>query len=307
MAPQELKGILVALITPFTDDGTKVHEGRLEQHINRMVDAGVHGLVPGGTTGEFTAMTLEERKQVTELCIKYSAGRIPVVAGAGALSTKDCVELAVHAAEVGAAATMIVPPFYDPVNYEQLRDLCKEVYEASKIPIVYYNIPSASGLTLSPSEMASLKDVGVHYLKDTSGNAPALTELLFELDDQITAFNGWDTLTFYGLCAGAKGSVWGATNVIPELSVELWNAVAVEGNIKKGRELWRKIFPVCKFLESYNYPSAIKTGMELRGWETGGLRKPFKLLGSKQTDELAQIIKASGSQVQKAKWLSNGA
>ncbi|KAF3038421.1 hypothetical protein E8E11_002353 [Didymella keratinophila] len=307
MAPQELKGILVALITPFTDDGTKVHEGRLEQHTNRMIDAGVHGLVPGGTTGEFTASTLEERKQVTELCIKYAAGRVPVVAGAGALCTKDVVELAVHAAKAGAAATMIVPPFYDPVNYEQLRELCQEVYKASKIPIVYYNIPSASGLTLSPTGIASLKDVGVHYLKDTSGNAPALTEMLFELDDQITAFNGWDTLTFYGLAAGAKGSVWGATNVIPELSVKLWNAVAVEGDLKKGRQLWRKIFPVCKFLESYNYPSAIKTGMELRGWETGGLRKPFKLLGQKQTDEFAKILGAAECQVQKAKWLSNGA
>lgn len=272
-----------------------------------MISNFVTGLVPGGTTGEFTASTLEERKQVTELCIKHAAGRVPVVAGAGALCTKDVVELAIHAAKAGAAATMIVPPFYDPVNYEQLRELCQEVYKASKIPIVYYNIPSASGLTLSPTEIASLKDVGVHYLKDTSGNAPALTEMLFELDDQITAFNGWDTLTFYGLAAGAKGSVWGATNVIPELSVELWNTVAVEGNLKKGRELWRKIFPVCKFLESYNYPSAIKTGMELRGWETGGLRKPFKLLGQKQTDEFANILKAAGCQVQKAKWLSNGA
>jgi dihydrodipicolinate synthase/N-acetylneuraminate lyase len=146
----------------------------------------------------------------------------------------------------------------------------------------------------------------VHYLKDTSGNAPAFTELVFQLDHQITAFNGWDTLTFYGLAAGSKGSVWGATNVIPELSVELWNAVAVEGDLKKGRELWKKIFPICKFLESYNYPSAIKTGMELRGWETGGLRKPFKLLGHNQTEEFAQILKAAGAQVQKAKWLSNG-
>ncbi|KZM19980.1 lyase [Ascochyta rabiei] len=287
MAPQELKGILVALVTPFTDDGTKIHKGRLEAHINRMIEAGVHGLVPGGTTGEFTAMTIEERKQVTELCVKYSAGRIPVVAGAGALSTKDCVELAVHAAKVRAAATVIVPPFYDPVNYEQFRDLCKEVYEESKIPIVYYNIPSASGLILSPSEMASLKDVGVHYLKDTSGNAPALTELLFELDDRITAFNGWDTLTFLRPVRRRIG--------------------LIEGDNKKGRELWRKIFPICKFLETYNYPSAIKSGRELRGWETGGLRKPFKLPGQKETDEMSQIISASGVEVQKAEWLSNGA
>jgi 4-hydroxy-tetrahydrodipicolinate synthase len=296
MAPQKLSGILVALVTPFTDDGKTVHEGRLQAHINRMVEAEVHGLVPGGTTGEFTAMTSEERKKVLKLVIKFAAGRVPVVAGVGALSTWECVDLASHAAKAGADALMVVPPFYDPVNYQQLQELMKEVHEASKLPIMFYNIPSASGITLSPAELASLSKVGVHYMKDTSGNPPALTELLFELDDQITAFNGWDTLTFYGLAAGAKGSVWGATNIIPELSVELWNTLAVQGDLKGARELWRKIFPICKFLESHNYPSAVKTGMELRGWETGGLRKPFALLAKDHTEELAGYLSASGAQ-----------
>lgn len=294
MPNQELKGILVALVTPFIDDGSAVHEGRLHAHINRMIDAGVHGLVPGGTTGEFTALTLEERKKVTELCIKYAAGRVPVVAGVGALSTKECVDLAMHAAKAGAAALMVVPPFYDPVNYVQLREMMREVHETSGLPIVYYNIPSASGLTLSPTQLASLSDVGIHYLKDTSGNAPALTEMLFELDDKITAFNGWDTLTFYGLAAGAKGSVWGATNIIPELSMELWNRLTVQQDLKAARELWRKIFPICKFLESHNYPSAVKTGMELRGWESGGLRKPFALLQKDLTQELLDLLTATG-------------
>ncbi|RYN15903.1 hypothetical protein AA0119_g12218 [Alternaria tenuissima] len=307
MAPRELSGILVALITPFTDDGKTVHEGRLQAHINRMIEAGVHGLVPGGTTGEFTAMTSEERKNGLELVIKYTAGRVPVVAGIGALSTWECVDLATHAAKAGADALMVVPPFYDPVNYQQLRTLMKEVHEASKLPIMFYNIPSASGITLSPTELASLSEVGVQYMKDTSGNAPALTELLFELEDKITAFNGWDTLTFYGLAAGAKGSVWGATNIIPELSVELWNKLAVQGDLQGARELWRKIFPICKFLESHNYPSAVKTGMELRGWETGGLRRPFDLLAKEQTEELAGYLSASGLQTVKGKWLSNNA
>lgn len=307
MAPRELSGILVALITPFTDDGKTVHEGRLQAHINRMIEAGVHGLVPGGTTGEFTAMTSEERKNGLELVIKYTAGRVPVVAGIGALSTWECVDLATHAAKAGADALMVVPPFYDPVNYQQLRTLMKEVHEASNLPIMFYNIPSASGITLSPTELASLSEVGVKYMKDTSGNAPALTELLFELDDKITAFNGWDTLTFYGLAAGAKGSVWGATNIIPELSVELWNKLAVQGDLQGARELWRKIFPICKFLESHNYPSAVKTGMELRGWETGGLRRPFDLLAKEQTEELAGYLSASGLQTVKGKWLSNSA
>ncbi|CAN9343800.1 unnamed protein product [Alternaria alternata] len=307
MAPRELSGILVALITPFTDDGKTVHEGRLQAHINRMIEAGVHGLVPGGTTGEFTTMTSEERKHGLELVIKYTAGRVPVVAGIGALSTWECVDLATHAAKAGADALIVVPPFYDPVNYQQLRTLMKEVHEASNLPIMFYNIPSASGITLSPTELASLSEVGVQYMKDTSGNAPALTELLFELDDKITAFNGWDTLTFYGLAAGAKGSVWGATNIIPELSVELWNKLAVQGDLQGARELWRKIFPICKFLESHNYPSAVKTGMELRGWETGGLRRPFDLLAKEQTEELAGYLSASGLQTVKGKWLSNNA
>lgn len=293
--PAPLQGILVALVTPFTEDGA-IDAAALDAHINRLIDAGVHGLVPGGSTGEFTALSTEERKTLVELCVKSAAGRVPVIAGTGDTSTSKNVELAKHAAEAGAEALMVVPPFYDAVSLAQLRELLAEVHQASGLPIVYYNIPSASGLTLSPKDIAGLSDVGVKYLKDTSGNAPALTELLFDTEhtSRITAFNGWDTLTFYGLAAGAKGSVWGATNIIPELSVELWDAVAVKGDLKKGRELWAKIWPICNFLESHNYASAVKTGMEIRGWRTGGLRKPFALLDGDDRAKLAELIKKAG-------------
>lgn len=293
--PAELKGILVALPTPFADDGS-IDAVALDAHINRLIDIGVHGLVPGGSTGEFTALSTQERKTLIEICVKSAAGRVPVVAGTGETSTAKCIELAKHAAEAGAEALMVVPPFYDAVNLAQLRELFGEIHSASGLPIMYYNIPSASGLTLSPKEIAGLSDVGVKYLKDTSGNAPALTELLFdpERHSRVTAFNGWDTLTFYGLAAGAKGSVWGATNVIPELSVQLWDAVAVKGDLKKGRELWAKIWPICNFLESHNYASAVKTGMEVRGWKTGGLRKPFALLEGEDRAKLAELVKNAG-------------
>ncbi|KAL3496342.1 hypothetical protein BJX62DRAFT_232452 [Aspergillus germanicus] len=289
-----LHGILVALITPFTDDKTAIDEARLESHINRLIAAGIHGLVPGGSTGEFTTMTLAERKQLTELCVKYAAGRIPVVAGTGATSTAEAVELAVHAKQAGAAAVMVVPPFYDPVNLEQLTEMFGEIHEASGLPIMYYNIPSASGLTLSPTEIAGLSKVGVKYLKDTSGNAPAFTELVFGLSDQITAFNGWDTLTFYGLAAGCPGGVWGAANIIPELAVELYEAVSVKGDLVRGRELWSKAWPICKFLESHNYAAAVKTGVELTGQATGGLRKPFALLSPELQAELKGLLKNAG-------------
>ncbi|KAL3456659.1 hypothetical protein BJX64DRAFT_296556 [Aspergillus heterothallicus] len=289
-----LHGILVALITPFTDDKSAIDEARLESHISRLIAAGVHGLVPGGSTGEFTTLSLAERKQLTELCVKYARGKIPVVAGTGATSTAEAVELAVHAAKAGAAGVMVVPPFYDPVNLEQLTEMFAEIHSASGLPIMYYNIPSASGLTLSPAEIAGLSKVGVKYLKDTSGNAPAFTELVFGLSDQITALNGWDTLTFYGLAAGCPGGVWGAANIIPELAVELYEAVSVKGDLVRGRELWSKAFPICKFLESHNYAAAVKTGVELTGQSTGGLRKPFALLSPELQEELKGYLKAAG-------------
>ncbi|KAL2838522.1 hypothetical protein BJY01DRAFT_34089 [Aspergillus pseudoustus] len=289
-----LHGILVALITPFTDDRSAIDEARLESHITQLLDAGVHGLVPGGSTGEFTTMTTAERKQLTELCVKYARGEVPVVVGTGSTSTAEAVELAVHAAQAGATGVMVVPPFYDAVNLEQLTEMFAEIHGASGLPIMYYNIPSASGLTLSPKEIAGLSKVGVKWLKDTSGNAPAFTELVFALSDQVTALNGWDTLTFYGLAAGCPGGVWGAANIIPELAVELYEAVSVKGDLVRGRELWSKVFPICKFLEEHNYASAVKTGVELRGQSTGGLRKPFALLKPELQEELKGLLKNAG-------------
>ncbi|KAJ6108436.1 hypothetical protein N7523_009759 [Penicillium sp. IBT 18751x] len=291
-----LGGIMVALITPFTDDKIKIDESRLQAHIEHLIKAGVHGLVPGGSTGEFTALTIAERKQLTELCVKFAAGRVPVVAGTGSISSDEAVELSVHAAQVGAAAVMVVPPFYDPVNLEQLHEIMYEIHTESKLPIMFYNIPSATGLTLSPAEIAGLSKVGVKYLKDTSGNAPALTELIFGLSDQITTFNGWDTLTFYGLAAGCPGGVWGAANIIPELAVDFWDTISIKGDLKRGRELWAKVWPICKFLESHNYAAAVKTGVELTGQATGGLRKPFALLDPELTAELKQLLEKAGIQ-----------
>lgn len=291
----QLHGILVALITPFTDDKSKIDEARLKAHIDDLIAAGVHGLVPGGSTGEFTTMTTAERKQLIELCVKFTAGRVPIIAGTGSTSTAEAVDLAAHAAKAGAAALMVVPPFYDSVNLEQLKELMAEIHDVSKLPIVYYNIPSASGLTLTPTEIASLSEVGVKYLKDTSGNAPAFTELVFALSDKITAFNGWDTLTFYGLAAGAPGGVWGAANLIPELAVELWDAISVKGDLDRGRKLWTKIWPICNFLESHNYAAAVKTGVELRGQLTGGPRKPFGPLSPELQAELKRLMQNAGA------------
>ena len=298
MTHTDLSGVLVALVTPFTADASEIDAAVLDAHVDRLIREGAHGLVPGGSTGEFTTLTLAERKQLTELVVKAAGGRVPVVAGTGALSTRDAVDLAAHAAQTGASALMVVPPFYDVVGLDTFKELLREIYDASQLPIVFYNIPSATGLSLTPAEIASLAEVeGVHYLKDTSGDAVALTELLQSHGDRITTFNGWDTLTFYGLAAGAKGTVWGATNFIPELSRQLWDALAVDADLVRGRELWAKIYPICRLLEQHNYAAAVKTGLELTGYPAGPARKPFMLLEGQARVELARLLRAAGVEV----------
>jgi 4-hydroxy-tetrahydrodipicolinate synthase len=290
-----LEGVLVALVTPFTEDGAEIDVPTLQAHVDRLVEAGVHGLVPGGSTGEFTVLTLAERKRLTEACVKAADGRVPVIAGTGALSTAEAVELSRHAAEVGAAALMVVPPFYDAPNLDEVKAHLAAVHEASGLPIVYYNIPAASGVRLTAAEIAGLAEVeGVEYLKDTSGDAVGLGELLVAHPDKITVFNGWDTLTFFGLASGAKGTVWGATNVIPELSMQLWDALAVRGDLEEGRELWRRIWPICDFLESHNYAAAVKTGLELVGRPAGPVRAPFNLLDEEARGRFSELLTTAG-------------
>src|SRR5690349_4632320 len=135
-------GVLPALITPFTEDGGAIDTQALAANIERLIAGGVGGLVPGGSTGEFTTLTNAERRELTEVTVAAAGGRVPVVAGTGALSTRETVELSVHAEQAGAAAVMVVAPFYDPLPWRELLAHYRAGAAAIDIPIMYYNLPS---------------------------------------------------------------------------------------------------------------------------------------------------------------------
>jgi dihydrodipicolinate synthase/N-acetylneuraminate lyase len=289
-----LTGVLVALVTPFTPDGSAIDEQRLREHVEWMISSGIHGIVPAGTTGEFTTLTRAEREFLVETVIDAANGRVPVVPATGALSTVETIELSRHAQDAGAAAVMVVPPFYDPLRWNELLAHCTAVTEALDIPVMYYNVPGATGTQLSPEQLAALGDIpGLDYVKDTGGDAVALTELLLRYADRVTVFNGWDTLTFLGMALGAKGSVWGAANVIPELSVALWEALAVRGDLAEGRRLWEAIWPVCDALEATNYVAAVKGGLDIIGRSAGPVRSPILPINDAENARLAAAINSA--------------
>src|ERR687890_272893 len=145
---EQFHGVLPALITPFTEDGGAIDTQALAANVER--------LVPGGSTGEFTTLSHAERRTLTEATVEAAAGRVPVVAGTGALSTRETVELSVHAEAAGAAAVMIVPPFYDPLSWRELLAHYTAVADAIGIPIMYYNLPSATGVTLTAAQLREL-------------------------------------------------------------------------------------------------------------------------------------------------------
>jgi 4-hydroxy-tetrahydrodipicolinate synthase len=278
-------GVLPALITPFTEDGSAIDTQALAANVERLIGAGVGGLVPGGSTGEFTTLTNAERRQLTEVTVESAGGRVPVVAGTGALSTRETVELSVHADQAGAAAVMIVPPFYDPLPWRELLAHYTAVADAIDIPIMYYNLPSATGVTLTAEQLRALP---ITSLKDTGGDATAATELI--QTDGPTLLNGWDTLTFAALAAGARAVVWGVASIVPEPCVELHRLLIDDIDLPAARDLWARLWPLCQFLEAQSYPSAVKTACGLVGDTTGPVRAPLLPLDEDATRELAALV-----------------
>src|ERR671937_909723 len=278
-------GVLPALITPFTEDGAAIDTQALAANVERLIGAGVGGLVPGGSTGEFTTLTDAERRQLTEVTVASAAGRVPVVAGTGALSTRETVELSMHAEQAGAAAVMIVPPFYDALKWRELQAHYTAVADAIEIPIMYYNLPSATGVTLTAEQLRALP---ISSLKDTGGDATAATELI--QTDGPTLLNGWDTLTFAALAAGVRAVVWGTASIIPEQCVELHRLLIDDIDLPAARELWARVWPLCAYLEGQSYPAAVKAACRLVGDTTGPVRPPLLPLDDAATSELAALL-----------------
>jgi 4-hydroxy-tetrahydrodipicolinate synthase len=278
-------GVLPALITPFTPDGRAIDVDALNALVERLIGAGVGGLVPGGSTGEFTTLSTAERRQLIEVTIAAAAGRVPVVAGTGALSTAETIELSVHAERAGAAAVMVVPPFYDAPGWPELKAHFAAVADALSIPVMYYNIPSVSGVTVTA---AQLRELPVTCLKDTGGDATAATELI--QTSGPTLLNGWDTHTFIALAQGVEAVVWGTATIIPEQCVELHRLLIDDIDLPAARELWARIWPLCHVLESVSYAAGVKAAVDLAGGIAGPVRAPARALSEEDHARLAAAL-----------------
>jgi 4-hydroxy-tetrahydrodipicolinate synthase len=296
---RELRGVLTALATPFTDAGELDLE-KLRFLVDRSIDGGVDGVVACGSTGEFAALSSAERELVVKTVVEHAAGRVPVIAQTGATTTVEAIRLSRAAQEVGADVLMLVTPYYEPLTLEETIDYIKTVAASVQIPVMLYNIPAATGLNLDPATIATLaREVeNIRYVKDSSANMEQALQLIHHHSNDIATFIGWDSYTFSALMEGAAGVMAGAANVVPREIVAVARALDA-GDIAGAQAAWKHVYPVIDGLLSLPFVSAIKEALNLLGHPVGAPRHPVSALTadeSARVDELLNAVREVASQ-----------
>lgn len=285
----QLSGVLTALASPFAPDG-QIDEKTLRRLVDRSVDGGVDGVVACGSTGEFAAMNGAERRQVVETVVDQVAGRVPVIAQTGALSTKEAIALSRHAEAAGASVLMVVAPYYEPLTLEETLRYLRTVADAVDIPIMLYNLPAATGVPLPPETVGQLaREVeNIQYIKDTSGDMAQAGQLIHRYGDVISTFIGWDSLLLQAISEGAAGVMAGTANVIPAELVSIHRALR-DGELGRARAEWARIYPLMDTMLSAPFIPAVKAALEAAGFPIGPPREPVLGLDAATTARISAL------------------
>ncbi|NQV44912.1 MAG: dihydrodipicolinate synthase family protein [Rhodospirillales bacterium] len=281
---KELSGVLAALCTPFDGSGENVDEPTMFAHIDTMIDAGIHGIVLCAGTGEFAYLRDGEKKHIIEVCTRHIGGRVPVIVQTSAINTVETIERSKHAESVGVDALMILPPYFEGPGESGVLHHFERISSAVDTPIVIYNIPQHSGFDVTADLFARMLEFdNIEYIKDSKGDLIGLQELVATGGKVLS---GADPLAPYALMAGSVGWIWGAANVMPRETVDLYDLIS-SGRHADGLALWAKMAPANLHFWAGIYNLEIKTAAGLRGYNLGPLREP----GMPPTDDEVAALK----------------
>jgi 4-hydroxy-tetrahydrodipicolinate synthase len=267
------KGVITALITPLRDG--KVDEAAFTGLLERQIAAGVHGVVPMGTTGESASLHPDEHRQVVELCVRVAAGRVRVIAGAGSSATDKAIELARFAKTVGADGALIVTPFYNRPSQEGLALHFEAVADAVQLPILLYNVPGRTGVDMSNDTVARLAaHPNIVGIKDATGDLSRISWMRAHIGGQFDLISG-DDPSYLGYHAhGGVGVISVTSNVHPEGMVALHEAAAA-GDYATARDWQDRLIGLHKGLFLDNSPSPTKYALSRLGLCSEEVRLPL--------------------------------
>ena len=295
--PADLKGVIPAIPTPFTDGGRDIDEAALRRIARHVVAGGVHGIMTTGGTGEFPHLSREERRRVTEIVTSEVAGAVPIYAGTAACSTWEAIALMDDAAAVGADAAILTPPFYFGIPEDMLHGFFEDVAGAGILPVVVYNNPLYTGNDLSPRVIASLMTLAnVIGLKQSSSDLGALVESLrLAADTGRSLCTGIDSQFYAALCVGARGIYSTAAAIVPAQMVRLYDLVE-SGDHEGARAQHELLQPLNRFLEyDPGYVSPTKEALEMMGIGCGPVRRPLPDFPEAERPALRNALAALGA------------
>jgi 4-hydroxy-tetrahydrodipicolinate synthase len=280
-----LAGAFTAITTPFRNG--QLDEARLKEQVEFQIADGITGLVPVGTTGESPTLDFDEHFRVIQLTVEVAAGRVPVIAGVGGNATSEALKLHQFAKDIGASAGLSVNPYYNKPTQEGLYRHFMTLSEKVDLPIVLYNIPGRTGITMNPATVARLYKAGnFPAIKEAAGSCDLVTEIKGLCD--ITVLSGDDSLTLPFMSVGAVGVVSVASNLIPgEISKLV--SLARSNNWSDAAKIHHKYYNLIKSLFLDGNPAGVKYAMQLLGRDTGEMRLPVVEV----SDSTAKIIEAN--------------
>ena len=266
-----IKGVVVPILTPI-DAEERIHERKLREQVDYVIEGGVLGILAFGSNGEFYVIEEDEMERGLKIMVDQAAGRVPVYFGIGAISTKKCVRLAKMAKANGAAGISILQPMFLKPTEAELYLHFKTIAEAvPEIPVLLYNNPGRVGYTMSGNlvERLAHEVENIVGMKDTSGDITQTAEFIRRTRDvDFKVFGGKDTLLYASMCHGAVGGVCTAANFMPELITDVYNKY-VAGDLKGSLEAQFKLNPVRLSMDGASFPVAAKDMANLRGRDIG--------------------------------------
>lgn len=287
----ELKGIVVPIVTPMNEDES-INTDELRRQVDRQIEAGIHGIFPFGTNGEGYILNFDEKKLVLQTVIDQVAGRVPVYAGTGCISTKETIEQCKMAMDCGADVLSVITPSFAKASQHELIVHYETVAAAvPEAPIVLYNIPARTGNALAHETVAELAKIdNIVGAKDSSGdwtNLSAYIELTKDMD--FAVLSGNDSLILKALQAGAKGAIAGCANVYPKNMVGIYENFK-KGDIEAAQKCQDAVAPLRACFKYGNPNTVVKTAVNLLGYPVGKCRAPFNYLPEEGIEALKQTL-----------------
>lgn len=287
MSSLQIRGVFTALVTPFQDDSSFDEQGFVRL-LDRQLDAGVHGLVPCGTTGETPALDDAEWERIISLTVKAAGGRVPVIPGTGTNNSVESVARTQRARELGADAALVVTPYYNKPNPDGLVAHYRRVSEEGGLPLVVYNVPSRTGLNLVPGVLSRISPLpGIAAVKEASGSLGQAMTILHERPASLALLSGEDELTCPMTLMGGDGVISVVSNVDPQGTVRLVEA-ALRGDLEQARSEHYRQLPLIRALFSETNPVPAKAALELLSLVSSRVRAPLAA-ASEQTRALLSV------------------